>query len=55
MWFSRIPAGGFVVAMVTAGAMLVAGVDVLVVAAVALVWCASFWLAQPPPQDAPGC
>jgi two-component system phosphate regulon sensor histidine kinase PhoR len=53
MLFSRIPAGGFVVALVTAVAMLVAGVDMPVVVAVALVWCASFWLAQPPPQEAP--
>jgi two-component system, OmpR family, phosphate regulon sensor histidine kinase PhoR len=53
MSFSRIPAGGFVVAVVTAGAMLVAGVDWLVVLAVTAVWCASFWLAQPPPQEAP--
>lgn len=53
MMFARIPSGGFVVALITAVAMLVAGVDWPVVVAVALVWCASFWLAQPPPQDAP--
>jgi two-component system, OmpR family, phosphate regulon sensor histidine kinase PhoR len=53
MVFARIPAGGFVVAAVTAVSMLVAGVDWLVVAAVLAVWCASFWLAQPPPQEAP--
>lgn len=53
MSFSRIPTGGLLVALVTAAAMLVAGVDWLVAIAVALVWCASFWLALPPPQEAP--
>ncbi len=46
----RIPTGGFVVALVTGVAMLVAGVDWLVATGVVLVWCASFWLSQPPPQ-----
>lgn len=53
MIFSRIPAGGIAVALLTAVAMLVAGVNWPIVLAVALVWCASFWLAQPPPQEAP--
>jgi two-component system phosphate regulon sensor histidine kinase PhoR len=53
MDFLRIPAGGFVVALVTGAAMLFAGVDWPVAIGVVLVWCASFWLSQPPPQSAP--
>ncbi|MEO5705698.1 MAG: ATP-binding protein [Alteraurantiacibacter sp.] len=54
MEYLRIPAGGLAVAVATGGAMLVAGVDWLVVTGVVVVWCASFWLAQsPPPQPAP--
>ncbi len=52
MDFSRIPAGGVAVALATGVALMVAGVDGVVIAAVVLVWCASFWVAQPPPQQA---
>ena len=40
-------------ALATGAALLVAGFDPLVVIAVVLVWCASFWLSMPPPQAEP--
>ncbi|MFC3099348.1 sensor histidine kinase [Altererythrobacter lauratis] len=44
-----IPIGGFLVALATGGVLAVSGIDPAVVAGVVLVWCASFWLAMPPP------
>lgn len=44
-----IPIGGFLVAVATGIALIVSGIDPAVVAGVVLVWCASFWLAMPPP------
>lgn len=45
-----IPIGGFVIAVLTGVVLAFAGIDLLVVGSVVLVWCASFWLAMPPPQ-----
>lgn len=47
----RIPMGGFAIALATGAAMLVAGVDWLVVLCVIAVWLVSFWLAAPPPPQ----
>lgn len=44
-----IPVGGLVIALVTGIVLAVAGIDLFIIAAVMLVWCASFWLAIPPP------
>ncbi|TIX50185.1 sensor histidine kinase [Alteraurantiacibacter aquimixticola] len=48
----HIPAAGIVIAVVTGIILIFAGVDLAIIAAVVLVWCASFWLAMPPPQKA---
>ncbi len=45
-----IPVGGFVIALLTGVVLAFAGIDLLLVAGIVLVWCASFWLAMPPPQ-----
>ncbi len=44
-----IPFGGLVIALLTGLVLAMAGIDLAVVAAVTLVWCASFWLAMPAP------
>lgn len=47
-----IPVGGCVIAGLTGVVLAVAGIDLVLVAAIVLVWCASFWLILPPPQAA---
>jgi two-component system phosphate regulon sensor histidine kinase PhoR len=47
-----IPFAGFVVALMTGFVLAFAGVDLLVVGGVLIVWCSSFWLAMPPPPAA---
>ena len=49
----HIPIGGVVIALLTGIVLAVAGIDILIAVAVVLVWCASFWLAAPPPQEPP--
>jgi two-component system phosphate regulon sensor histidine kinase PhoR len=45
-----IPVGGLVIACATGVVLAIAGVDLVLTGAMVLVWCASFWLAMPPPQ-----
>ena len=47
-----IPFAGFVIALMTGLVLAFAGVDLLVVGGIMLVWCSSFWLAMPPPPAA---
>ena len=46
----NIPIAGLIIAMITGVVLLVAGLNLLVVLAILLVWGASFWIAMPPPQ-----
>ena len=47
----HIPYGGIAIALLTGIVLVIAGFDLLIVGGVLLVWCASFWLAMPPPQE----
>ena len=46
----NIPIAGLIIAAITGVVLLVAGLNLLVVLAILLVWGASFWIAMPPPQ-----
>ncbi|GAA0278112.1 hypothetical protein GCM10009127_18790 [Alteraurantiacibacter aestuarii] len=48
-----IPTAGLAIALITGVVLLFAQIDLMIVIAIVLVWCASFWLATPPPSDAP--
>ena len=47
-----IPMAGVAIALATGAVLLLAGVEFAVAAGVVIVWCISFWLAQPPPPQA---
>ncbi len=49
----HIPYGGIAIAFLTGIVLLVAGIELPIVFGIVLVWCASFWLAMPPPQEPP--
>ncbi len=46
-----IPIAGLAIALVSGIVLLVAGIDPLIVLVIVMVWCASFWLAMPPPLE----
>ncbi len=49
----HIPFGGIAIAVLTGVVLAFEGINLVIVGVVMLVWCASFWLAVPPPQEAP--
>ncbi len=48
-----IPFAGLAIALVSGVVLIIAGIDLLIVASVILVWIASLWIAAPPPQEPP--
>ncbi len=51
MGAKSIPIAGLSIALVTGVILALAGIDILVVIVVLLVWAGTFWLAAPPPQE----
>lgn len=47
-----LPVAGLTIAVITGLVLVFAGLDLLVCAVIVLVWCASFWIAVPPPAEA---
>ncbi len=49
----HIPYGGIAIALLTGIVLVVAGIEIPIILGILLVWCTSFWLAMPPPQEPP--